>query len=96
MANEQILFQIIGKTGRFKSFSVECSICLQNTTLLCLFPFCVQEEWSCVLMHGAFMCRHELWDFSLYGNKSCHYICSSFPVFSVVVLEHFLGLFVSD
>lgn len=86
VANEQILFGVIRKIGRFKSFSAECSVCLQNTILpfLCLFPLGVQEEWSCVFMCGAFTCRHELWDFSLYENKSCHYICSMFPVSSTV------------
>lgn len=30
-------------------------------------------------MHGAFMCRCDLWDLGLFGSKSCHYICSTFP-----------------
>lgn len=98
VANEGILLGIIGRTGSFQSFSPECSVCLQNATdpFVLLFPFCVEEEWSCWLICGAFMCRHELWDFGLYGSKSCYYIRSTFPVFSAIVLEQLLGLFVSD
>lgn len=47
-------------------------------------------------MSGAFMYRRELQDFGLCGSKSCHYICSAFSVFSFIVLEQLLELFVSD
>lgn len=91
-------WRIIEGIGRFASFSPECSACLQKTThpFLCMFPFCVREEWSCWLMSGAFMYRRELQDFGLCGSKSCHYICSAFSVFSFIVLEQLLELFVSD
>lgn len=91
-------WRIIEGIGRFASFSPECSACLQKTThpFLCMFPFCVREEWSCWLMSGAFMYRRELQDFGLCGSNSCHYICSAFSVFSFIVLEQLLELFVSD